>query len=152
MQAESLLFIWTIIELNLVGFILLGGVSGAPGELLLSYFLIQSVGSAGVLFRVLSKELRGSASIGGVLLISLALKLGAAPLHSWFVRVIEKRPWRVLVLLSFPQKILPLLAIRGAIIPVSFLVVLAVLISVVGRMGRLSLKTLLSYSSIFGIG
>ena len=75
------------------------------------YFVIQRVGSAMFLISLLSISLREgplSASLG---LISLLLKLGAAPLHRWFIRLIGAREWSLLLVLTYPQKFLPLIGI-----------------------------------------
>lgn len=40
--------------------------------------------------------------------LSLLLKVGAAPLHLWFIRIIKTLDWKTFVLMSTVQKAIPL--------------------------------------------
>lgn len=91
LQGESLFTLWVIIELNLLGFIIIASRGPVRGGFLIKYFLIQRAGSAGVLLRVFSLSAAAGPS-KAILLLSLILKLGAAPLQAWFIDLIEKSP------------------------------------------------------------
>ena len=75
----------------------------------LKYFLVQSVRS--ILFLVGSLTiLRGSFPDPTCLItIPILVKLGAAPFHGWFIRILSIVQIRTLTLLSTLQKLTPLL-------------------------------------------
>lgn len=85
--------------------------------------------------------------------LALALKLGAAPLHFWFVRVLRVRRLEVLFLLSTLQKVLPLRIFqwlsRGGL---SRLLVLSRAFTAGwGIFNHRNLRGILAYSSIFTV-
>lgn len=47
-----------------------------------------------------------------LVVLALLIKLGAAPLHLWFIRVLRLRRLETLVLLSTVQKVIPLLLLQ----------------------------------------
>ena len=151
LQGESLIFLWVIIEINLVGFILFSHRASSRGEFLFKYFIIQRIGSALLLLAVLAGRARKRAELA-LGAIALLLKLGAAPLHSWFITLMIKREWGVLIALSYPQKFLPFFGLWGFLSGVRLWVGAAIFCRVVGRLGVLTVKSLLGYSSVFGLG
>lgn len=120
------------------------------GEVRIKYFLVQAWGSAVFLSGFLVVQFSGV----GIVLISLALliKLGAAPLHLWFIRILRLRRPEILVLLSTIQKVIPL-ALLQQTSSYSGLVVLRVwtgaLVAGWGAFNHTSLHVVLAYSSIF---
>lgn len=78
-QRENFLVLWVSLELNLIGFLVLAHRDGTSREFLFKYFLIQSVGSAILLLSALLRRVGARVEIAA--LISLLLKLGAAPFH-----------------------------------------------------------------------
>lgn len=107
------MFIWLIIELNLVSFvgIRLFNMRKNNRLAMLKYFSCQALIS--VLFLLLfnggggitlSREV-----INYFLIIILFAKLGVAPWHMWFVRVIRKLDWLPFIWMFSFQKIIPLL-------------------------------------------
>lgn len=107
-RASRLIYCWLRLELNMLRvlpMIVMGDSLAAPRGGL-KYFLIQACGSRIFLFRVLYRS-RGRA-VALLTSLALGLKLGVAPMHLWFIRVLRYRSYEVLVLLSTVQKILPL--------------------------------------------
>lgn len=122
------------------------------GEVRIKYFLVQAWGSALFLFGYLF----GQFSELGVYLVTAALviKLGAAPLHLWFIRVLRLRSLEILVLLSTIQKVIPMLLLQQ-IFSRSGLVTLRVwvraLVAGWGAFNHTGLRLVLAYSSIFTV-
>lgn len=151
-QGRRLLFIWAIMELNLVGFVLFCFRARRPRRYLFKYFIVQGVGSSGLLTRIFLSNLGLGLPIMILITALLILKVGAAPFHFWFVSLIEGRTWSTLLALSFPQKFLPIIALGGLRPAPRVWVIFALVASAAGRLRSLTLKTLLGYSSVFRIG
>ena len=151
LSSIRVIYCWLRLELNILRILPLivlsdSFSSAATG---LKYFLIQAWGSRVFLFRVL-------VGLGGGRLmlaarVSLALKLGAAPFHLWFIRVLRKTGYEVLVLLSTIQKILPLYLL--SLIPrIGVKIWLSGIRALVGAWGvyrSRGLAVILGFSSVF---
>ena len=150
---SRILLVWVMLELNIIRVLPLLRFDGGVfrGELRIKYFLIQAWGSAIFLVGLLLAQLRDFT--GTLIELALALKLGAAPLHFWFVRVLRVRRLEVLFLLSTLQKVLPLRIFqwlsRGGLS--GLLVVLRALTAGWGIFNHRNLRGILAYSSIFTV-
>lgn len=104
--------LWVSLELNIIRVLplLSSQTGGFRGEVRMKYFLVQAWGSALFLFGFLLGLSRSTG--GGLISMALIMKLGAAPLHLWFVSVLRLRSLEALVLLSTVQKIIPLLLLQ----------------------------------------
>lgn len=99
-------------ELNLLRFLLLLSISetGTFSENLMKYFLVQSFASAIFIFSTCLSLILSPLCFFFVFL-SILLKLGLAPFHSWFLNLIELSTLSTLLLLSTIQKVIPLYAL-----------------------------------------
>jgi NADH-ubiquinone oxidoreductase chain 2 len=145
--------LWVALELNILRFLPI--ITSERVELslegALKYFLIQSVGS--ILFLVRALLLEGSAHLVSSALISVSifLKLGAAPLHGWFISLMRTVSLRTLFYLSTTQKIIPLIILSGLLVggPLLWLTLLATLIvSSISGFSTLPLTKILAVSSL----
>ena len=112
-SSPSLFISWVGLELNTLAFlpILLSKKNKLTSESSIKYFLTQTLASVivivgGLILLVLQTELRIT-----VILFGLAIKLGAAPFHSWLVTVAESLAWAPLFVLLTVQKLNPLFII-----------------------------------------
>ena len=121
-------------------------------EVRLKYFLVQGWASRIFLFRI-SLQMLGVATIA-LLGVALGLKLGAAPLHFWFIRCLRTRTYENLFILSTVQKVLPLyfliLIERWGLIRLYR--GLSAFIASWGVFNRRNLSVILGYSSVFTLG
>lgn len=150
--------VWVGLELNLICFIpfIIQGdkISGEPS---VKYFLVQACASFLLLFRGVSvvNYIRG---IKVLILISLLLKLGAAPFYIWYLWVGRSLRWIQFLVLRTTQKIAPLVLLffRGLRKGVEILIYLRIirngLIGGVGGINEVSLRKLLIFSSLNHIG
>ena len=83
---------WVRLELNMLIFV--AAIRGAKVRLetvSIKYFIIQRIGSRVFLSGVVLGALQASHSLLSIFVgFSLILKLGVAPLHGWFVRVLSQ--------------------------------------------------------------
>jgi len=115
LRRVSLFSLWVALELNLMAFLGLILFSSFNRSNPIQYFLVQRLGSALMLFRVLALRFgegqRGRVRIYHILvLLGLrgALKLGVAPFQGWLLTFSENLRWELFFFLRRLQKILPL--------------------------------------------
>ena len=153
-RAARVLMLWVALELNIVRVLPLLRFERGPygGEVRIKYFLVQAWGSALFLAGFLFGQFR---RIGAPLVVlALLIKLGAAPLHLWFIRVLRLRRLETLVLLSTVQKVIPLLLLqhiggRGSLVVASAMG--SALVAGWGAFNHSGLRVVLAYSSIFSV-
>lgn len=126
----------------------------------LKYFLTQAIASSIFLFIIIVYFLFLNLKTSNLRLISVSLcstimlKIGAAPFHFWFPRVIEGLSWFTNFVLITWQKIAPLIII-SYIINFTILMVSIFFAIIFGRLGGLnqtSLRKLIAFSSINHLG
>lgn len=153
MRRGSLFFIWIALEVNVFSFVFLIYLREGRRKLsALSYFLVQCVASKVFFLIFVLLRLSHHTLVDLLFLISLLVKMGAAPFHGWILALTSVISLRLLFLLSSFQKILPLWVFRIA--KLDFLggvVGLGVLVSVLGGIGTARLKNVIVYSSVLNL-
>nr|YP_010713881.1 NADH dehydrogenase subunit 2 [Glyphocrangon regalis]WDD39101.1 NADH dehydrogenase subunit 2 [Glyphocrangon regalis] len=146
---------WMGLELNLLSFIPIISSSSNiySSEASLKYFLIQALASAIlligapalILFKVLPNVF---------ILMSLLMKMGAAPVHFWFPTVMQGIKWNYCLILMTIQKIAPMLLVSSLIYSnwTFYMICLSsILSSLIGALSGLNqtlLRKIMAYSSI----
>nr|ART66030.1 NADH dehydrogenase subunit 2 [Polycheles coccifer] len=146
---------WAGLELNLLAFIPLITAKNNLfySESALSYFLVQALGSALLIFSASLLLIQSSLFL---LLISLSLflKMGAAPFHFWFPKIMEGLNWPQAFILMTIQKLAPMFLTSYLSLnsPCSSLISLTIIFSAtIGALGGLNqtkLRNLMAFSSI----
>ena len=146
---------WIGLELNLMCFIPLITTKINPylSEAAVKYFLIQAIGSAllisSSLFYIPFSFIRHT-----LILISLLLKLAAAPFHFWFPQIVEGLTWPQVFLLSTVQKLAPIILISYLQLTpfiINIIIFSAILSAILGAIGGLNvifLRKIIAFSSI----
>nr|YP_010579350.1 NADH dehydrogenase subunit 2 [Charybdis annulata]UBD09515.1 NADH dehydrogenase subunit 2 [Charybdis annulata] len=146
---------WLGLELNLLSFIPMISTKLCPflSEAAIKYFLVQALAST-ILIMSTSMHMHTPDFSYSLILISLMIKLGAAPLHFWFPQVIEGLSWPQAFILLTVQKVAPMFLISYlTFTPALTLMIIsmALLSSVIGATGGLNvmkLRKLMAFSSI----
>ena len=160
-SASHWFFIWIIMELNLFRFtpLIFSSSTINESERAIKYFLAQAIGSC-ILFIfiiLINSQTRFNSILLPILTVRMLIKLGAAPCHFWFPRVINRISWISCFILSSWQKISPLfiLAYFSSRFNNFTLVSLGLINSLVGGIygiNQTSLRSILAYSSIRHLG
>nr|YP_010579363.1 NADH dehydrogenase subunit 2 [Thranita danae]UEV85595.1 NADH dehydrogenase subunit 2 [Thranita danae] len=146
---------WLGLELNLLSFIPLITTKLCPylAESAIKYFLIQALAST-ILIMSSSMHMYIPDFSYSLILLSLMIKLGAAPVHFWFPQVIEGLSWpQAFVLLSI-QKIAPMYLISYLTFTpiltsmITFMALMSSLIGALGGLNVMKLRKLMAFSSI----
>lgn len=146
--------IWVLIELNFLIFLGYLHLFLFSRKEILLYFLIQAWRRIilFIFYLFLINNLFQNLRVIFVT-ISLILKLGRAPLHFWYILIIQKISWQRIWLLSIWQKILPLFFLR--LFKLTFLIYIGIFNCILSRFFRFKqkkIKKLLGFSSIFTLG
>nr|UBN08983.1 NADH dehydrogenase subunit 2 [Panesthia tryoni tegminifera] len=159
-SSNSWIGAWMGLEINLLSFIplMINNDNIFTAEAALKYFLIQALASSSLLFIILSKSIIESmfslinSSLTSIIIVTpLLMKSGAAPLHWWFPSVMEGLSWWNCFILMTLQKIAPLILISYSIKFNQFMmliIITSILIGTIGGYNQISLRKILTYSSI----
>nr|YP_009409419.1 NADH dehydrogenase subunit 2 [Anoplocnemis curvipes]ASH96370.1 NADH dehydrogenase subunit 2 [Anoplocnemis curvipes] len=163
LSANNWLGMWMGLEMNLMSFIPLISKSKnkKSSQAMMIYFLSQSIGSITLLFSVLINSLvftyptliNELTTI--MIMISIMIKVGAAPFHFWLPEMMANLNWSECMLLMTWQKIAPL-TILSNIMPNNWFLYISVILSAtvgsIGGLNQTSLRKILAYSSINHVG
>ena len=152
LRRNSSLIIWVSLEVNILRFLpIMSSNDAAPFENTMKYFLVQSLASILFIITTIIRAYKYKYRIERVLILSIVLKLGIAPFHSWFIIVIKVTSLHNLFLLSTLQKFIPLVIIRSLNIKFNLVLSLFILnrfIVCASGMETLSIMKILGFSSI----
>nr|YP_009654823.1 NADH dehydrogenase subunit 2 [Mictis tenebrosa]QCI09391.1 NADH dehydrogenase subunit 2 [Mictis tenebrosa] len=159
LSANNWLGMWMGLEMNLMSFIPLISKSKnkKSSQAMMIYFLTQSIGSITLLFSIIMNSLIFTAPnltnelVIIMMMISIMIKVGAAPFHFWLPEMMANLNWSECMLLMTWQKIAPLFILSN-MIPNNWFLYLSVLMSAaigsIGGLNQTSLRKILAYSSI----
>nr|YP_009630779.1 NADH dehydrogenase subunit 2 [Astictopterus jama]QBS14440.1 NADH dehydrogenase subunit 2 [Astictopterus jama] len=160
-SSNSWMGCWIGLEINLLSFIPLISQSNnlLSSEAALKYFLTQSIASINFLFTILLKLiLMKNFEMNYLLMISInssmLMKMGSFPFHFWFPNIIEGLSWLNCFILMSWQKITPMILL-SYYFNKNFLLIIMLLNTIIGAIGginQISIRKLMSYSSINNLG
>ena len=156
---------WIGLELNLLSFLPLitSKTNIYTSEAALKYFLIQALGSA-IIVRATPTALIFSYQIHTpdiIILSALLIKIGAAPFHLWFPRVIQGISWPLCITLITVQKIAPIMLLSHVLnsnpwnLTQIIIITSSILSRTIGSLRGLNqtiTRIIIAYSSINHIG
>nr|YP_010733842.1 NADH dehydrogenase subunit 2 [Atteva charopis]WEG93565.1 NADH dehydrogenase subunit 2 [Atteva charopis] len=160
-SSNSWLGCWIGLEINLLSFIPLISNSNnlLASEASLKYFLTQSIASMNFLFIIMlmmffMKNFYNNILYSSILNLPLLMKMGAAPFHFWFPNIIEGLSWLNCFLILTWQKISPMILI-SYFTNMKFMFFIMIINSIIGALGglnQMSLRKILTFSSINNMG
>nr|YP_010946453.1 NADH dehydrogenase subunit 2 [Caeparia donskoffi]WGO57171.1 NADH dehydrogenase subunit 2 [Caeparia donskoffi] len=163
-SSNSWIGAWMGLEINLLSFIpLMSDNSNIfTTEAALKYFLIQALASSALLFIIIFKSiiesmfsLINSFMTSIIIVTPLLMKSGVAPLHWWFPNVMEGLNWSNCFILMTMQKIAPLMLISYSMCfnqLMMFVIISSIFVGTIGGYNQISLRKILTYSSINHMG
>lgn len=158
-RSRTWLIIWIGLEMNLISFIPLINSNKTPyeREASIKYFIVQAIASIILLISLILSEfiIFDRQIIYLIFLVSIFIKIGAAPFHIWFPGVIQGLSWFNCILLITWQKIAPIV-ITSYILTTGILrniiILIRVIVGAVGGFNQTSIRKIIAYSSIRHIG
>nr|WBV74571.1 NADH dehydrogenase subunit 2 [Timomenus komarovi] len=172
LHATSWFNAWVGLELNMLSFLplMIRGGESLGAEAGLKYFLIQAVASLIMLVSVLVEQFLwegGEESLDMIEMnepimmwgvgLTLAMKLGMAPVHFWFPSIAENLTWNNLAILLTWQKMAPLklmgdLEWGKSSWGLNGLIIISLCVGGIGGILQTSLTSIMAYSSITHMG
>nr|APX39326.1 NADH dehydrogenase subunit 2 [Longitarsus pratensis] len=150
---------WMGLEINLLSIIPLfkSHKNSYPVEATLKYFITQTLASTIILFTIIISmnltEFMDKYNYWLMMILNSALltKLGAAPFHFWFPEVMEGLNWMNSLLLLTWQKLAPMILLMYNLnmsFFFSMIIILSSMISGILGINQISLRKIMSFSSI----
>lgn len=163
-SSNSWLGAWIGLEINLLSFIPLISTNKNvfTTEASIKYFIVQALASSTLLFLIIRKSIieelytfSNNYLTSVIINTPLLLKRGAAPFHWWFPSIIEGLRWSNCFILITIQKMAPLILISYYITINTFIwiiILISIIIGSIGGLNQISIRKILTYSSINHIG
>nr|YP_010460779.1 NADH dehydrogenase subunit 2 [Statilia maculata]UUF67528.1 NADH dehydrogenase subunit 2 [Statilia maculata] len=162
--ANSWMGAWMGLEINLLSFIplLSSNQDMFSTEASLKYFLIQAIASSSLLFLILLKTnthemfyFTKTSLWNNLIMTPLLMKIACAPFHWWLPSVVEGLSWMNCFIILSIQKIAPLMLISYMLsnnFYTQIMIISSAIIGAIGGLNQISLRKILSFSSINHIG
>nr|YP_010621032.1 NADH dehydrogenase subunit 2 [Periplaneta svenhedini]WAX39415.1 NADH dehydrogenase subunit 2 [Periplaneta svenhedini] len=165
-SSNSWLGAWIGLEINLLSFIPLMSTNKNmyTTEASMKYFIVQALASSTLLFLIISKSMieelymmssNNNYLMSMIISTPLLLKSGAAPFHWWFPSIMEGLSWNNCFILMTIQKIAPLMLISYSLKMNVFMwtiIMMSVIVGSIGGLNQISIRKILTYSSINHMG
>jgi len=151
---NSRFFMWIRLEINILRFLpIISSGLNIELENSVKYFLIQRWASIIFLIRYFFCNFLFN-SFYLLLIISIFIKLGISPFHTWFISILKSCSLYILILLSTVQKIIPLIILNNVYIYIRILylcIFLTILFLLIMLPRVINLNKLLALSSLGNI-
>nr|AUW38582.1 NADH dehydrogenase subunit 2 [Eurygaster dilaticollis] len=156
LSSNNWVSMWMGLEINMMAFIpLISNKNKSSSQAMMIYLLTQSISSMILMFSIIMFHLTEMELFNNLMLISLLIKLGAAPFHMWLPEIMTKMSWSSSAVLMTWQKLAPLdminsLNYSNKIMYMS--IMLSVMVGALGGLNQLSMRKIMGYSSINHLG
>nr|QDO72164.1 NADH dehydrogenase subunit 2 [Gargara sp. 16071360] len=142
--------IWLGIELSMMSFIpIMSKKFKLNSESCIKYFIIQSLSSSIMMMGVIMMSMLTLNTM--VLLMSILLKLGVTPFHTWVVSIIEGMGYYPILLMLTLMKLAPINMLMYINENVNLFIIMGLMIGSISGLNQNSIKKILVYSSIFNM-
>nr|YP_010454242.1 NADH dehydrogenase subunit 2 [Sepietta oweniana]QXJ42271.1 NADH dehydrogenase subunit 2 [Sepietta oweniana] len=164
LSSSHWLTMWMGLELNLMSFLPLMNIKGKmlEAEASMKYFIIQSMSSSMLIFSSIMMYIYNltwysmfNNMMNTLILLSLILKLGGAPMHFWLPNISKQMPWSTLFLLLTWQKLAPLFMLSLMNSNLMLIMLISIMSTLTGSLMALNqtnLQMIITYSSISHLG
>nr|ADU54684.1 NADH dehydrogenase subunit 2 [Dosidicus gigas] len=165
LSSSHWLTMWMGLEINLMGFLPLMNIKGKTleAEASMKYFIIQSMSSS---ILIISSVLMYNNTLSWysmftdstfslMIMLSLVLKLGGAPLHFWMPSIAKQMSWSILFMMLTWQKLAPLLMlslVNSNLMVVMLISMASTIVGSVMALNQTNIQLIMTYSSISHLG
>nr|ADU55345.1 NADH dehydrogenase subunit 2 [Dosidicus gigas] len=165
LSSSHWLTMWMGLEINLMGFLPLMNIKGKTleAEASMKYFIIQSMSSS---ILIISSVLMYNNTLSWysmftdstfslMIILSLVLKLGGAPLHFWMPSIAKQMSWSILFMMLTWQKLAPLLMlslVNSNLMVVMLISMASTIVGSVMALNQTNVQLIMTYSSISHLG
>nr|QWC53814.1 NADH dehydrogenase subunit 2 [Concaveplana rufolineata] len=152
LSSNNMLMLWVGLELSMISYIPMMTTEGVGGgESSIKYFIVQSVSSCMLILGMLFMLMHNLA-FDYFMVISLSIKVGLAPFHSWVLSLVEGLNYTLLFILLTIMKISPIFIMSLSNFDLTLMVILTLLVGSISGLNQNSIRKMLAYSSIYNLG
>nr|YP_011010368.1 NADH dehydrogenase subunit 2 [Metrocoris triangulatus]WPW46983.1 NADH dehydrogenase subunit 2 [Metrocoris triangulatus] len=163
LSSENWFSMWMGLEINMMSFIPMMEKSKNRllSEAKMMYFLIQSMGSIIFIFMIIMNpmimimEEITNMMIMNIIAMSMMMKMGMAPMHMWFINIMNKMSWNMCLTLMTWQKIAPMYILSNTMNNIKTITIWSIMSAMIGAIGgvnQTSVKKIMAFSSINHLG
>nr|YP_010692574.1 NADH dehydrogenase subunit 2 [Tricentrus gammamaculatus]WBV77315.1 NADH dehydrogenase subunit 2 [Tricentrus gammamaculatus] len=149
-SSNNWLTIWLGLELSMMCFIpIMSKKFKLNSESCIKYFIIQSLSSSIMMMGVIMMSM----SIVGtmILMMSILLKLGVTPMHTWVISIIEGMNYYSIFLMLTLMKLAPINMLSYLNENFNLFMIMGWLVGSISGLNQNSIKKIMAYSSIFNM-
>nr|UPL65805.1 NADH dehydrogenase subunit 2 [Brachyrhynchus triangulus] len=158
-SSSNWLSMWMGMEINMISFVPMMVLNNKePSKSMMIYFLVQSISSSMLLYSLMTMWLLSpgnhSSLLINMMMVSMMIKSGLAPMHTWAIIIMNNMSWIMCIILMSWQKLAPL-SVMFTISESKTMLTMACISAMVGSIGGInqtSLRKLMGYSSISHMG
>nr|YP_010692600.1 NADH dehydrogenase subunit 2 [Tricentrus davidi]WBV77341.1 NADH dehydrogenase subunit 2 [Tricentrus davidi] len=148
-SSNNWLMIWLGLELSMMCFLpIMSNKYKLNSESCIKYFIIQSLSSSFMMMGVIMMSIWNTEMI---LLLSIMIKLGISPFHTWVISIIEGMGFYSICIMLTLMKVAPINMISYLNENLNLFVIMGLLTGSMSGLNQNSIKKIMGYSSIFNI-
>nr|AUW38586.1 NADH dehydrogenase subunit 2 [Hotea curculionoides] len=156
LSSNNWISMWMGLEINMMAFIpMISDKNKNSSQAMMIYLLTQSVSSMILMFSIIMYQMTMSELFNNIMLISLLIKMGAAPFHMWLPEIMSKMSWMSNMILMTWQKLAPMIMINSLNYNNKIMymtIIMSVIVGAIGGLNQLSMRKIMGYSSINHLG
>nr|AUW38604.1 NADH dehydrogenase subunit 2 [Sphyrocoris obliquus] len=156
LSSNSWISMWMGLEINMMAFIpLMKNNDKSTPQAMMIYLLTQSISSMILMFSIVMKNLTLNEMFESLILISLLIKMGAAPFHMWLPEIVTKMSWGSTFTLLTWQKLAPLSMLNNMSFNNKVMygtILTSIIVGSIGGLNQMSMRKIMAYSSINHMG
>lgn len=131
--------------------LIIGGLI-ISSECTMKYFIVQRIRSSILILGLMLMLLNSQFNYDLIITLSIIIKIGVAPFHTWILSLIEGLRYIMLFNLFTLIKIVPIIITININVNLNLLIIFRLILGSVFGLAQNSIRKILSYSSIFNIG
>nr|YP_011036475.1 NADH dehydrogenase subunit 2 [Jogocerus viraktamathi]WRK19226.1 NADH dehydrogenase subunit 2 [Jogocerus viraktamathi] len=153
LSSNSWIMIWIGMEISLMSFVpTMVSKLKTSSESSMKYFIIQSISSAifilSVMFTLMGVNVNFTTSIA----LSMMIKMGAAPFHSWVLSIINGMNYLSIFILITLMKLTPMMIIMNLNQKNNMIIIACLILGSISGLIQNSIYKIMVYSSTFNMG
>nr|YP_009525779.1 NADH dehydrogenase subunit 2 [Idioscopus clypealis]AXS67646.1 NADH dehydrogenase subunit 2 [Idioscopus clypealis] len=153
LSSNNWVMVWMGLEISLMSFIpLMIGDLIISSECAMKYFIIQSMSSSILILGLMLMLMNSKLNFNLIISLSMMIKMGMAPFHTWILSLIEGLSYMMLFNLFTLMKIVPMMITMNMNNNLNYLIMFSLILGSVFGITQNSIRKILSYSSIFNMG
>nr|YP_011010693.1 NADH dehydrogenase subunit 2 [Metrocoris communis]WPW47373.1 NADH dehydrogenase subunit 2 [Metrocoris communis] len=158
-SSENWFSMWMGLEINMMSFIPMmeNNKNYLSSESKMMYFLIQSLSSMIFIFMIIMnplimiKEELVNNMMMNIISMSMMMKMGMAPVHMWFINIMNKMSWNNCLIIMTWQKMAPMFILSNTInnsMIINSWAILSAMTGAIGGINQTSIKKIMAFSSV----